>query len=69
MQGPDIRRGSGRLIVVGTGPGSVDHLTPAARRAIEVADIVVGYGTYLDLIREAFPDKEYLCPGTIKNMW
>ncbi len=40
----------GTLSVVGTGPGAVDLVTPRARLAIEDADIVVGYKTYLDLI-------------------
>ncbi len=38
------------LSVVGTGPGALDLITPRARLAIEDADVVVGYRTYLDLI-------------------
>lgn len=40
----------GTLAVVGIGPGAAEHLTPAARRALEEADTLVGYGTYLDLL-------------------
>jgi precorrin-3B C17-methyltransferase len=40
----------GTLAVVGIGPGSEEHLTPAARRAIAGAETVVGYGAYLDLV-------------------
>jgi len=36
---------------VGTGPGSDRLLTPAARAAIEGAECIIGYRTYLDQIR------------------
>jgi len=50
----------GRLLIVGTGPGSPDHLTPAAREALHRADVVVGYRTYLDLIPELLAGKQVL---------
>ncbi|QPN61202.1 precorrin-3B C(17)-methyltransferase [Synechococcus sp. CBW1002] len=40
----------GRLDLVGSGPGSLDLLTPDARRALAEATIWVGYGLYLDLL-------------------
>ncbi|HHL32849.1 MAG TPA: precorrin-3B C(17)-methyltransferase [Desulfobulbaceae bacterium] len=43
---------SGTLTVVGAGPGAVDLITPRARQAIEQADVVVGYKTYLDLVTD-----------------
>jgi len=43
------RRGPrGRLSVVGLGPGDAVHRTPAAERAVRGADVVVGYGPYVD---------------------
>jgi len=42
----------GILAVVGTGPGALDLVTPRARLAIEQADIVVGYKTYLELVTD-----------------
>jgi precorrin-3B C17-methyltransferase len=48
---------SGAVIVVGIGPGGLEHMTPAARSAIEGADVILGYRTYLDLIAD-------LAPGT-----
>lgn len=50
----DLRRGG--VHVVGLGPGDEAHITPAARHAIETADVIVGYKTYLDLIRHLAPD-------------
>ncbi len=32
------------------GPGSSDHLSPRAREALEAAEVVVGYSTYVDLL-------------------
>jgi precorrin-3B C17-methyltransferase len=39
---------SGRLTVVGLGPGNGDWLTPQADAALADADAVYGYGAYLD---------------------
>ena len=41
----------GKLHLVGTGPGSLSQITPAAKAAITNADVVVGYKLYIDLIR------------------
>ncbi|MEO1619586.1 MAG: precorrin-3B C(17)-methyltransferase [Cyanobacteria bacterium J06632_3] len=42
---------SGQLHLVGTGPGSLSQITPAAKSSITNADVVVGYKLYIDLIR------------------
>ena len=41
---------TGQLFLVGTGPGELDQMTPAARTAVTEADAVIGYSRYLDLI-------------------
>jgi cobalt-precorrin 5A hydrolase/precorrin-3B C17-methyltransferase len=38
----------GKLWLVGIGPGSLDLMTPRARRALRDADIVIGYRAYLE---------------------
>ena len=48
------------ISVVGTGPGGMEHLTPAAAKAIAGADVIIGYRTYLDLIPELLAGKEVL---------
>ncbi len=40
----------GQLWLVGTGPGSLDQITPAAQAAIVQADAIIGYGLYVDLV-------------------
>ena len=41
---------SGKLFLVGTGPGALEQMTSAAKTAITQADVVIGYSLYLDLI-------------------
>lgn len=50
---------SGIIYVVGLGPGSMEMMTAQARCAIEDSDVVIGYTVYVDLIKDAFPDKEF----------
>jgi cobalt-precorrin 5A hydrolase / precorrin-3B C17-methyltransferase len=42
----------GHLAVVGLGPGAPEWRTPAAAAAVRHADVVVGYGPYVDLAGE-----------------
>ena len=49
-----------KLYVVGIGPGSAEDMTLRAAKALENADVIVGYQVYNDLVRPLFPDKEYL---------
>lgn len=62
---PDPR---GVLYIVGTGPGSLEHITPAARDAIRQSGIVIGYRTYLDLIQELLQDKQVLSTGMTQEV-
>jgi cobalt-precorrin 5A hydrolase / precorrin-3B C17-methyltransferase len=41
---------TGRLWLVGTGPGQLDQITPAAQMAIAQADVVIGYSLYVELV-------------------
>ena len=51
---------AGKLIVVGLGPGGADDMTGRARAAVQGSDVIVGYTVYVDLLREEFPEKEFL---------
>lgn len=62
------RNARGKLFIVGTGPGSLDHITPAARTAIERSQVIVGYGTYLDLIKDLLRDKEVVSTGMTQEV-
>lgn len=41
---------TGKLLLVGTGPGQLNQMTPAAQVAVSSADAVIGYSLYIDLI-------------------
>jgi len=57
-----------RLYIVGIGPGDLNHMTYQAREAIESADTVVGYKTYLHLIEPLLGGKEVVSSGMMKEV-
>lgn len=46
----------GEVIVVSLGPGDLSQLTAAARAAVEGAEVIVGYTTYVQLIAGLAPE-------------
>ena len=50
----------GKISVVGIGPGGLDEMTPRARRAIEAAQVVAGYNTYIKLIESLLGGKKII---------
>lgn len=58
----------GKLHVVGFGPGGKEHMTFKAAEAIQNADVVTGYTTYVNLMKPIFPDKEYKATGMMKEV-
>ncbi|MCL2032475.1 MAG: precorrin-3B C(17)-methyltransferase [Methanomassiliicoccaceae archaeon] len=66
VQGDDIM--SGKLYVVGFGPGNKEDMTLRAVSAVENADLVIGYTTYTDILKEYFPDKTYKTTGMMKEV-
>jgi precorrin-3B C17-methyltransferase len=42
----------GQLVIIGVGPGSADQITLQAKVALEAADVLYGYGLYLDRVPE-----------------
>ena len=59
---------AGKLTIVGFGPGSKGDMTLRAVEAIESADIVTGYTTYVKILKEFFPDKNYKATGMMKEI-
>ena len=54
---------TGKVSVIGLGPGSLDLLSPLSLFALESADVIMGYTTYLDLIKDLVPDIPRLRSG------
>jgi precorrin-3B C17-methyltransferase len=55
------------LYVVGIGPGSPLDRTSRAERAIERADVIVGYRVYVDRIRDLTDGKEVIASGMMQE--
>ena len=51
------------IYVVGIGPGGLDEITPRAMNAMKSCDVIVGYTRYVALIRDFFPDKDFITSG------
>ena len=49
-----------KAIVVGIGPGNYENMTAAADRALADCDVIAGYNVYVDLVRDRYPDKEFI---------
>lgn len=49
-----------KIYIVGIGPGQKEFMTGEAENAILKSDIIIGYTVYVDLLKDAFPDKNYL---------
>jgi len=58
----------GVLSVVGIGPGAEAHTTPAALAAITEAELVVGYTTYIRLVRHLIAGKEVVKTGMTEEI-
>lgn len=51
------------IYVVGIGPGGFETMTYEAMKAIEGSDVIVGYKTYIDLVKEIIKEKQVISNG------
>ncbi len=58
----------GKIYVVGIGPGKKQDMTYRAYEAMENSDVIVGYKTYTDLVKEYFKDKEIVSSPMMKEV-
>jgi len=58
----------GILYVVGIGPGAEAHATPAALKAIAESQLVVGYTTYIKLVRHLLEGKDIVKTGMTEEI-
>lgn len=57
-----------KLFLVGFGPGDRANMTDQAWQAMEEAEVLCGFTTYLDLVRPYFPDKETFTTPMTREM-
>lgn len=55
----------GEVVVVGLGPGHPKHRTPEAVAAVRSADVVIGYGFYVDQCTELFSARQEIVRSPI----
>ena len=60
--------GFGKILLVGFGPGGKDQMTYRARAAIEEADVVIGYTTYIRLVEDLLAGKEVIKKGMTEEI-
>ena len=58
----------GKLALVGIGPGAAEHMTPRAQQAIDEADVVIGYKTYIKLVSDRLEGKEVIRKGMTEEV-
>jgi precorrin-3B C17-methyltransferase len=58
----------GVLSIVGIGPGAREHTSPAALEAIASADLIVGYTTYIRLVKPLIEGKEIVKTGMTEEI-
>ena len=58
----------GKLYVVGFGPGGYEHMTAKAIDVIKKADVVTGYTTYVNILKEYFPEKHYIATPMMQEI-
>ena len=57
-----------KLYVVGIGPGNYDNMTIRADKALEDSDVIVGYGVYVDLVKDRYSEKEFFTSPMTKEV-
>ena len=68
MNAPDTTQKTGKIILVGFGPGAQEHMSYRARAAIAEADVVIGYATYIKLVQDLLDGKEVIRKGMTEEL-
>ena len=54
---------NGKIYVVGIGPGNMEDISIRAYNILKNINVIAGYTTYVDLVKDEFSDKEFLVSG------
>ena len=58
----------GKILLVGLGPGDAAHMSMRAQQAIDEAHVIIGYSTYIKLLRERLAGKEVIRKGMTEEL-
>jgi len=59
---------NGKIYLVGFGPGAEEHMSFRAKAAIVEADVVIGYSTYIKLVKDLLDGKEVVRKGMTEEI-
>lgn len=57
-----------KLYVVGIGPGCYEQMTIEAEQILKKCQVIAGYTVYVELVKERFPEKEFLSTSMTKEI-
>ncbi len=58
----------GKILLVGFGPGAEEHMSLRALEAIKESDVVIGYSTYIKLVKPLLEGKEVIRKGMTEEV-
>ncbi|MBM6385523.1 MAG: precorrin-3B C(17)-methyltransferase [Paenibacillus sp.] len=58
----------GKLLIIGFGPGAMEHITTRALEALRESEVIIGYNTYVDLIRPFLDGQEIVRTGMTEEV-
>ncbi|NUU77079.1 precorrin-3B C(17)-methyltransferase [Paenibacillus xylanilyticus] len=61
-------QGQGKLLIIGFGPGAMEHITTRALEALRESEVIIGYNTYVDLIRPLLDGQEIVRTGMTEEV-
>lgn len=56
------------LYIIGAGPGAISHLTAAAQQALADAAVIIGFSSYIELIRPLLTGKEIVATMKMQDV-
>ncbi len=59
---------NGKIFLVGFGPGAEEHMSFRAKSAIAESDVVIGYTTYIKLVKDLLEGKEVVRKGMTEEI-
>ncbi len=67
VAGPGKGAAAGHLALISLGPGDLSQMTLAAHEALATADVVIGYHTYVDLVRPLLAPHQQVIAGPMRQ--
>lgn len=58
----------GKILLVGFGPGAKEHMSLRALEAMTEADVIIGYSTYIKLVKDLIVGKEIIRKGMTEEI-